>query len=295
MRARQCAVANAVPRRRHSAQDGWLRDRNSARSGSRFIAGHCNRRAIGAEDWRNAVWLPRRGAVRHCRRSAAPRTGAARVRAGALAQYGDLSGISVDAELSCNGGRFRENLLFTHRGLSGPAILQISSYWDGRTPLSINLLPGEDAAKWLTTQTASQAQLPTLLAQRLPKRVAQQWCAAHGVAMPAKQLGESRLRDVAAQLNDWRVLPSGTLGYQKAEVTCGGVATSGLSSKTMGAAEVPGLYFIGEVVDVTDGSGATTSNGRGRRAMRPARLSDGNWAGDLVAGAPPGLACTTSR
>ena len=170
---------------------------------------------------------------------------------GALAQYGDLSGISVDAELSCNGGRFRENLLFTHRGLSGPAILQISSYWDGRTPLSINLLPGEDAAKWLTTQAASQAQLPTLLAQRLPKRVAQQWCAAHGVAMPAKQLGESRLRDVAAQLNDWRVLPSGTLGYQKAEVTCGGVATSGLSSKTMGAAEVPGLYFIGEVVDVT--------------------------------------------
>ena len=169
----------------------------------------------------------------------------------ALAQYGDLSGISVDAELSCNGGRFRENLLFTHRGLSGPAILQISSYWDGRTPLSINLLPGADAAQWLCAQSASQAQLPTLLAQRLPKRVAQQWCAAHDVAMPAKQLGESRLRDIAAQLHDWRVLPSGTLGYQKAEVTCGGVATSGLSSKTMGAAEVPGLYFIGEVVDVT--------------------------------------------
>jgi predicted Rossmann fold flavoprotein len=169
----------------------------------------------------------------------------------ALAQYGDLSGISVDAELSCNGGRFRENLLFTHRGLSGPAILQISSYWDGRTPLSINLLPGEDASQWLCAQAASQAQLPTLLAQRLPKRVAQQWCAAYGVAIPAKQLGEARLRDIAARLNDWRVLPSGTLGYQKAEVTCGGVATSGLSSKTMGAAEVPGLYFIGEVVDVT--------------------------------------------
>jgi predicted Rossmann fold flavoprotein len=169
----------------------------------------------------------------------------------ALAQYGDLSGVSVDAELSCNGGRFRENLLFTHRGLSGPAILQISSYWDGRTPLSINLLPGEDASQWLCAQVASQAQLPTLLAQRLPKRVAQQWSAAHGVAMPAKQLGEARLRDIAARLHDWRVLPSGTLGYHKAEVTCGGVATSGLSSKTMGAAEVPGLYFIGEVVDVT--------------------------------------------
>ncbi len=169
----------------------------------------------------------------------------------ALARYGDLSGISVDAEVACNGGRFRENLLFTHRGLSGPAILQISSYWDGRTPLSIDLLPGEDAAQWLCAQVNSQAQFPTLLAQRLPKRFAQQWCAAHGAAMPMKQLGEIRLREIAAQLHDWRVLPSGTLGYQKAEVTCGGVATSHLSSKTMGVTEVPGLYFIGEVVDVT--------------------------------------------
>jgi len=169
----------------------------------------------------------------------------------ALARYGDLSGVSVDAEVSCNGGRFRENLLFTHRGLSGPAILQISSYWDGRKPLSINLLPGEDAAHWLGAQVASQAQLPTLLAQRLPRRFAQQWCVAHGASMPMNQLGEARLREIAAELHDWRVLPSGTLGYQKAEVTCGGVATTGLSSKTMGAVNVPGLYFIGEVVDVT--------------------------------------------
>ena len=169
----------------------------------------------------------------------------------ALARYGDLSGVSVDAEVACNGGRFRENLLFTHRGLSGPAILQISSYWDGRTALAIDLLPGVDAAAWLCAQANSQAQLPTLLAQRLPKRFAQQWCAAHGVAMTMKQLGEARLREIAAQLHDWQVLPSGTLGYQKAEVTCGGVATGSLSSKTMGATEVPGLYFIGEVVDVT--------------------------------------------
>jgi predicted Rossmann fold flavoprotein len=169
----------------------------------------------------------------------------------ALARYGDLSGISVDAEISCLGGRFRENLLFTHRGLSGPAILQISSYWDGRTPLSIDLVPGADAAQWLCGQAASQAQLPTLLAQRLPKRFAQQWCAAFGVAMPMKQLGAARLREIAAQLHAWQVLPSGTLGYQKAEVTCGGVATDRLSSKTMGATELPGLYFIGEVVDVT--------------------------------------------
>ncbi|HQR12409.1 MAG TPA: NAD(P)/FAD-dependent oxidoreductase [Casimicrobiaceae bacterium] len=169
----------------------------------------------------------------------------------ALARYGDLSGMSVDAEISCNGGRFRENLLFTHRGLSGPAILQVSSYWDGRTPLSIDLLPGVDAARWLCTLAASPTILPNVLAQKLPRRFAQQWCAAQGVALPLKLLGEARLRDVAAQLHDWRILPSGTLGYQKAEVTCGGVDTAGLSSKTMAATAVAGLYFIGEVVDVT--------------------------------------------
>jgi predicted Rossmann fold flavoprotein len=169
----------------------------------------------------------------------------------ALARYGDLSGMSVDANVSCNGITFRENLLFTHRGLSGPAILQISSYWDGRTPLSIDVLPGVDAKAWLAGKASSQSQLPTLLAERLPKRFVQQWCAAHGVALPMKQLGEARLRDIAGQLHDWRVLPSGTLGYQKAEVTCGGVATQALSSKTMAATDVPGLFFIGEVVDVT--------------------------------------------
>jgi predicted Rossmann fold flavoprotein len=169
----------------------------------------------------------------------------------ALAQYGDLSGISLDAEIACNGGRFRENLLFTHRGLSGPAILQISSFWDGKAPLSIDLLPGMDAAQWLCGDAASSVQLPNFLAERLPKRFAQQWCAAHALLLPMKQLGERRLREVASALHDWRVLPSGTLGYQKAEVTMGGIDTRGLSSKTMATLQVPGLYFIGEVVDVT--------------------------------------------
>jgi predicted Rossmann fold flavoprotein len=168
-----------------------------------------------------------------------------------LAHYGDLSGVAVDAEVSCNGARFRENLLFTHRGLSGPAILQISSYWDGRTPLSIDLLPGVDARQWFVSEASSPLQLPNLLAQRLPRRLAQQWCAAHDVAVPVRQLGARRLRDCAAALHDWRVLPSGTLGYQKAEVTVGGVDTRGLSSKTMEALTVPGLYFIGEALDVT--------------------------------------------
>jgi predicted Rossmann fold flavoprotein len=168
-----------------------------------------------------------------------------------LAHYGDLSGVAVDAEVSCNDARFRENLLFTHRGLSGPAILQISSYWDGRTPLSIDLLPGVDARQWFVSEASSPLQLPNLLAQRLPRRLAQQWCAAHDVAVPVRQLGARRLRDCAAALHDWRVLPSGTLGYQKAEVTVGGVDTRGLSSKTMEALTVPGLYFIGEALDVT--------------------------------------------
>ncbi len=169
----------------------------------------------------------------------------------ALARYGDLSGVSVDAEVSCGGGRFRENLLFTHRGLSGPAILQISSFWDGRSPLSIDLLPGVDAPAWLSDLRASAARVENALALRLPKRLAQQWCDAHGIRGPAKALGEARLREIAAGLQNWRVLPSGTLGYAKAEVTLGGVDTRGLSSKTMGAPGAPGLFFIGEVVDVT--------------------------------------------
>jgi len=169
----------------------------------------------------------------------------------ALRQFGELTGVSIDAEISCNGGRFRENLLFTHRGLSGPAILQISSYWDGRTPLSIDLLPGDDAREWLAKAYPSSARLDNVLAERLPKRFAQQWCTAHGAALPVAQLGAARVRELAAQLNDWSVLPSGTLGWQKAEVTRGGVDTRALSSKTMAVAAIPALYFIGEVVDVT--------------------------------------------
>ena len=169
----------------------------------------------------------------------------------ALARYGDLSGVSVDAEVACGGARFRENVLFTHRGLSGPAILQISSYWKGREPLAIDLLPGLDATAWLFEHARSPARLDNVLAERLPKRLAQQWCAAHGIAVSINTLGDARLRAAGAQLNRWEVLPSGTLGYNKAEVTLGGVDTRGLSSKTMAATTIPGLYFIGEVVDVT--------------------------------------------
>ena len=171
-----------------------------------------------------------------------------------LARYGDLSGVSLEAEVSCRGARFRESLLFTHRGLSGPAILQASSYWqDGPAsdPLRVNLLPGTEARAWLAGQRRAKAHLATLLAERLPKRFAQSWCQAHGLDKPVAELSDRALGDAARSLADWPVHPSGTLGYNKAEVTLGGVDTRALSSKTMEATAVPGLYFIGEVVDVT--------------------------------------------
>ena len=169
----------------------------------------------------------------------------------ALARYGDLSGMSVDAEVSCNGGRFRDALLFTNRGLSGPAILQISSYWNGGDALSIDLLPDGDAQAWLESERRSTARLDNILALRLPRRFAQQWSEAHGAGVAVNALGDKRRHELAGLLHAWPVLPSGTLGYNKAEVTLGGVDTRALSSQTMAAREVPRLYFIGEVVDVT--------------------------------------------
>ncbi|MEK6592841.1 MAG: NAD(P)/FAD-dependent oxidoreductase [Pseudomonadota bacterium] len=168
-----------------------------------------------------------------------------------LARFGDLSGISIDAQVSCNGGRFREKLLLTHRGLSGPAILQISSYWRGGDFIEIDLLPGRDAETWLLAAQSSRTQLDNLLAQVLPRRFAQQWCAAHDSARPLNRFSHSALKTLAHGLHHWQVQPSGTLGYNKAEVTLGGVDTGGLSSKTMETKTLPGLFFIGEVVDVT--------------------------------------------
>ncbi len=172
----------------------------------------------------------------------------------ALARYGDLAGLSLQAEVSCRGARFRESLLFTHRGLSGPAILQASSYWqDGPAsdPLLVDLLPGEDARAFLEAHRRAKATLATVLAERLPRRFAQQWADAHGFAGPMAELSSKALDAAAQALSRWAVHPSGTLGYNKAEVTLGGVDTHGLSSKTMQANAVPGLHFIGEVVDVT--------------------------------------------
>ena len=171
-----------------------------------------------------------------------------------LAKFGDLSGLSLDAEVSCHDGRFRESLLLTHRGLSGPSILQVSTYWQNgsaKEPIHIDLLPNLNADDWLAEHRHSKLQLANLLAERLPKRFAQNWCDAHGNSLPINQFTEKELTELASALHDWQVKPSGTLGYNKAEVTLGGVDTRALSSKTMEASPVRGLYFIGEVVDVT--------------------------------------------
>jgi predicted Rossmann fold flavoprotein len=168
-----------------------------------------------------------------------------------LAQFGDLSGVSVDAVVSCNGARFRENLLVTHRGLSGPAILQISSYWRPDLDLSVNLMPDRDAWEILESAQASERLLANALGEFLPQRFAQRWVEFNFENQPMKRFGAHRLREIAERLRDWRIRPSGTVGYSKAEVTLGGIDTRELSSKTLEARKQPGLYFIGEVVDVT--------------------------------------------
>ncbi|MEO8369478.1 MAG: NAD(P)/FAD-dependent oxidoreductase [Candidatus Solibacter sp.] len=148
---------------------------------------------------------------------------------------------------------FRESLLFTHRGLSGPAILQASSYWRHGETVEIDLLPGLDFAAELADARAAgaRAEARTLLARNLPKRLADRWCELHAAAKPVATWSDREIAAFTETLHHWRFQPAGTEGYEKAEVTSGGVDTAGLSSQTMEARKVPGLYFIGEVVDVT--------------------------------------------
>ncbi len=163
-----------------------------------------------------------------------------------------LSGVSADVEVRWNKTRFREAALFTHRGLSGPAMLQISSYWQHRTPINVNFLP-DRAADWLIAekQQRPRTTLRKLLGQALTERLADVLLERTGVQGELGALTDKALRQVGARLGDWPFTPSGTEGYVKAEVTVGGIATAGLSSRTMEAVKVPGLYAIGEAVDVT--------------------------------------------
>ncbi|MFT4925472.1 MAG: putative Rossmann fold flavoprotein [Phenylobacterium sp.] len=165
-----------------------------------------------------------------------------------------LSGIAFDVEASCNGTSFKEALLFTHRGLSGPVILQISNYWKPGDTVEINMLPDIDLAEELAAvlKTNPAQELKTVLAQWLPKRFIQQAIEAEQlISKPLKQYNHKELQAVCDYFHQWKIKPNGTEGYRTAEVTLGGLNSDELSSKTLEVKSVKGLYFIGEVVDVT--------------------------------------------
>ena len=170
-----------------------------------------------------------------------------------LARFKDMPGVSLDAVVSCGKTRFDEALLFTHRGLSGPAILQISSYWRQGEDILIDMAPQTDVLAALKRSRSEhpRQEIATALAELLPKRLAQ--TVAEAIEAPPRiaDCSDRLLAEVAAAVKQWRVRPNGTEGYRTAEVTLGGVDTAELSSKTFEARSVPGLYFIGEVVDVT--------------------------------------------
>jgi len=168
-------------------------------------------------------------------------------------RFAKLSGIAVASIVSNDRIQFKENILFTHRGLSGPAILQISSYWKPGESININLLPDIDIVDLLKTRKLEQpnTKLKAILGELLPKRVLLTFLGQETVDEPLQIISHERIREIAAQLQQWQIKPNGTEGYRTAEVTLGGVDCNELSSKTMESSKVSGLYFIGEVVDVT--------------------------------------------
>ncbi|WP_422466883.1 NAD(P)/FAD-dependent oxidoreductase [Endozoicomonas sp. ALC013] len=177
-----------------------------------------------------------------------------------LAHFIELSGVSADVIASCNGQSFRENVLFTHRGLSGPAILQISSYWRPGDKVSINWLPGIAIEDWLNElrEAKPRAEIRSVLSDKLTKRLTTALCTygelqklTDSGRKPMNQFSATELLRLAENLESWVFMPAGTEGYKKAEVTLGGVATNNISSKTFESQNQPGLYFVGEVLDVT--------------------------------------------
>ncbi len=166
--------------------------------------------------------------------------------AGILAPFREISGVSLPVRARAGGATFAESLLITHRGMSGPAILQVSSFWKPGEPVSIDLLPGTTLPP-----RSPKSSLPNLLAEFWPRRFAEAWCAVLGRDFRPNQSPPGALAEIERLAHNWQITFEGTEGYAKAEVTLGGVHTGDLSSKTMQAHRVPGLFFIGEVVDVT--------------------------------------------
>jgi len=168
-------------------------------------------------------------------------------------RFNDLSGVALPITARCNGVEFRNSMLITHRGISGPAILQISSFWQPGDDLRLDLLPGQDADAWLRRMKAERgaAELRTVLSEVLPRRLALRLCEHWLPDRPVKQIDEPQLREAAALLQGFPLVASGTEGYRTAEVTLGGVDTRKVSSSTFESQLVPGLHFVGEVLDVT--------------------------------------------
>jgi predicted Rossmann fold flavoprotein len=168
-------------------------------------------------------------------------------------RFNDLSGVALPITARCNDVEFHNSMLITHRGISGPAILQISSFWQPGDDLRLDLLPGQDAEAWLRQMKAERgaAELRTVLSEVLPRRLALRLCEHWLPDRPVKQIDEPQLRQAAALLQDFPLVASGTEGYRTAEVTLGGVDTRKVSSSTFESQLVPGLHFVGEVLDVT--------------------------------------------
>ena len=167
--------------------------------------------------------------------------------------FGELSGISIDGIIKCRKIEFRGSILFTHRGLSGPAILQISSYWKEGDTIVIDLLPVIDVYGIFIEkqQNKSKIDMHNLLSEFLPSRLARIWCTSNIQSKPVNQYNEKELKKIAYQIHNWEIKPDTTEDFKTAEVTLGGIDTTELSSKTMESRKVKGLYFTGEVLDVT--------------------------------------------
>jgi predicted Rossmann fold flavoprotein len=271
-------VNHRVDRHEPSAERSFMLQTNQGtfRSSSVVIAtGGLSIAPLGATDFGYRIARQFGLRIEETRAGLVPLTLPAQI----LKALAPLSGVSIDALVTCpespQSPSFRENILITHRGLSGPAILQVSNYWRPGAFVSINLLPDEDVMEIISaareiegdsgpgsapssasgaTKTvghSSRIELVNLLSRYLPRRFAQAWCDLYGASRPLKTYNAKELQKIADNIHRLQLKPAGTEGFRKAEVTVGGVSTADLSSQTMEARRVPGLYFIGEVVDVT--------------------------------------------
>ena len=253
----ECAAARVDLRTRQRVTEITRADRfrieTNKGSFERAGLGARDRRPFDSKDGRDRLCLRHGAALRSPIIEPRPGLVPLKVAGETLELCKDLTGVSVDAIVSCGRDSFRENILFTHRGLSGPAILQISSYWRKASTLSLDLAPSLDVESFLADRkrTRPKAELKTVLAEVLPTRLAHALAGAATSNIPIANVPDRDLSNLANRLKRWQLKPTGSEGWAKAEVTVCGIDTAALSSKTMEARAVPGLFVIGEAVDVT--------------------------------------------